>query len=107
MSIYTPITYDNMFWGIPKAWVNVDTNGNILKGYNISSVKKSTIGTFVLNFTSNMADVNYIIIANANHASDLVCCVISAQSIGSFTINTRESSAGKLIDPVNVYCIIC
>lgn len=113
MSVYTPITYDRMFWGIPKAWVNFDGNGTIKKSYNISSVIKSSTGIFTIYFVEKLEDSNYAINITLGSSTDLICGMVAYSQVDSFTINTRGNAiavsgivTNKLTDPVSVYCVI-
>ena len=49
-----------------KAWVNFNgTNGNVNGSFNVSSVTRSTTGTYTINLTTAMANANYAITAAA------------------------------------------
>ena len=50
----------NCIQGSAKAWVNFDGNtGTIAKAYNVSSITKTTTGTYTVNFTNAFSDANY------------------------------------------------
>lgn len=46
--------------GVATAWVNFDENGNIISSYNVTSVTKSSTGTYDIVLTS-MDNINYAI----------------------------------------------
>ena len=44
-----------------RAWVRFEDDGTIIGSENVSSVTHSTTGRYVVNFTSNMPDTNYLV----------------------------------------------
>ena len=57
---------------IAKAWVNFNgttSPGTIRSSYNVSSVTKNGTGDYTVNFTSSLADANYVTIANVNQVA--------------------------------------
>lgn len=46
------------------AWVSFNgTTGAIFSSYNVSSITRNAAGDYTINFTSPMADANYVVIA--------------------------------------------
>jgi hypothetical protein len=53
--------------GVCKAWVNYNGVAQTISGsYNVSSVTYSSTGTYVVNFTTAMSNVNYATTASAS-----------------------------------------
>ena len=54
---------DNVAKRTAKAWVNFDGSGavTIRNDFNVSTVADNGTGDYTINFTANMADVNYVI----------------------------------------------
>ncbi len=57
----------NCIQGSAKAWVNFDgTSGTIAASYNVSSVTRSSTGTYLINFTTAFANANYCAVMGSN-----------------------------------------
>jgi predicted nucleic acid-binding Zn-ribbon protein len=50
--------------GTAKAWVSFNASGTILKAFNVSSVDVRGTGQWTINFTSSLADGNYVMAGN-------------------------------------------
>jgi hypothetical protein len=53
--------------GIAKAWVSFDASGTILKAFNVSSITVRGTGQWTINFTTALADANYVMSGNATY----------------------------------------
>lgn len=51
--------------GLAKAWVSFNASGTILKAYNVSSITVRGTGQWTINFTTALADGNYVMAGNA------------------------------------------
>ena len=49
----------NLVQSLTKAWAGIDASANLEDSFNISSGDDDGTGNYGLNFTSNMANVNY------------------------------------------------
>jgi hypothetical protein len=58
--------------GLAKAWVSFDSSGTILKAYNVSSVTQRGTGQWTINFTTALADANYVMSGNATYGPTYV-----------------------------------
>jgi len=58
---------DNVIRGCAKAWVNFNgTSGGTVNGsFNVSSITRSTTGTYTITMTTAMPNANYVITAAA------------------------------------------
>ena len=63
------LTTAQNYSGTAKAWVNFNgttSPGTIRASFNVSSVTKSSTGTYVVNLTSAMSDTNYVCIGHGS-----------------------------------------
>lgn len=84
----------NGMTGIPKAWVNFNgtTSPATIRGsFNVSSVTKTGGGSFTINFSVAMPNINYAIVANAQSPGS---------SAGNVTLNGIPSSTSSF----NIVC---
>lgn len=53
--------------GLAQAWVNFNGTGTIAirQAYNVSSISDNGVGDYTINFTSPMADANYVVAVSA------------------------------------------
>lgn len=82
----------NCIRGSAKAWVNFNgttSPGTIRASYNVASVTKFGTGSYGVNMTNALADVNYSIVATASVMSTLA---------GSFICAVPNTSSGALIN---------
>jgi hypothetical protein len=68
----------NGMTGIAKAWVQfAGSTGTIAGSFNVSSVTRSSTGTFTINFTTAMANANYSVVGSvgggANNGGNMLC----------------------------------
>ena len=86
--------------GIAKAWVNFDGTGTpaARDSENLSSITDTGTGSYVLNFTSDMANANYSATTNAqlwNLASDEYrVTTVRTYAAGSIVVKTLEPYLG-------------
>jgi hypothetical protein len=68
-----------------KAWATFDgTTGALTKGYNVTSVTRTGIGTYSINFTNAIADANYAVTGIVGYAFNDGCWVnLDATGFGS------------------------
>ena len=56
--------------GFAKAWVSFDSSGTILKAFNVSSVTQRGTGQWTINFTTALADANYVMSGSSSRAEN-------------------------------------
>jgi hypothetical protein len=91
--------------GLAKAWVNFNgSGGSIRKSYNVSSVSVVGTGKYTINFTSALADANFVTAGTAHDVSNQS----KPRFLGSYSKATSSNSIsvsyqdGALIDATNV-----
>jgi hypothetical protein len=95
--------------GLAKAWVNFDGTGTVAirASFNVSSITDNGTGNYTVNFTTALADVNYVVqfIGGGLGSGGTVYAIDD----GSYTTSTvamrsRSSSSGSVVDenPCNV-----
>jgi hypothetical protein len=50
--------------GVAKAWVSFNASGTILKAFNVASITTRGTGQWTVNFTTALADGNYVMAGN-------------------------------------------
>jgi hypothetical protein len=55
--------------GWAKAWVSFNSSGTILKAFNVSSVTQRGTGQWTINFTTALADANYVMSGAATYGT--------------------------------------
>ena len=79
---------DNAIYGSAKAWVNyAGASGSINASYNVSSVTRSATGTYQVNFTSALADANYVVAGFARNSGGT-----TGQYVGQTSANTTYTT---------------
>ena len=58
--------------GLAKAWVSFDSSGTILKAYNVASVGVRGTGQWTINFTTALADGNYVMSGSCTYGPTYV-----------------------------------
>jgi hypothetical protein len=103
---------NNAYTGICKAWVNfAGSSGTVNGSFNVSSVTRTTTGTYTINLTTAMANSNYSIATCGSTASgqgDSLVSVIdsnfgTAPTTTAFQLFCRIPSSGALLDATYVY----
>jgi hypothetical protein len=105
--------------GIAKAWVNCGYSGGTMvtrASMNVSSVTRNGTGNYTLNFTTAMADSNYVPVFSTYGQNTLrMMCVLTATSdTGSPTLKnttqmqyiTGSTASGGLFDQAEQYIAI-
>lgn len=87
-----------------RAWVNFNGTGtvNIRASGNISSIVDNGVGSYLLNFTTNIQDNNYSIVSNASratHATPAISGIGINSDMAHYGISIRViSDGGGLMD---------
>jgi len=95
-----------------KAWVNFDGTGaigaqTIRSSHNISSVVKTATGTYTVNFTTPMADANYVPIVTGNLATNAQGdSSVSGSSITTSSCQIRIAWQGGTYDTPYVMLVV-
>jgi hypothetical protein len=83
--------------GSAKAWVNFNGTGTVAirQSFNVSSITDNGTGTYTVNFTTALADVNYVVTTGANGDNDYTTTGTDRNnyplvSASSCTIRTRR-----------------
>ena len=76
-----------------RAWVNFNGQGTVAirASGNVSSVTRSSTGTFTVNFTTAMPDANYAVISNARFGS-FASAREGTLTTSSFSFGTSNSA---------------
>jgi hypothetical protein len=103
----------NVIQGCAKAWVNFNgvTTTTIRASYNVSSVTRSSAGTYEVNFTNAMADANYVSVVNstvdatttAGIAVAPFAAVPTSSTLTFRTYNTGFGTADSLYNSVAIF----
>ena len=66
-------TSEQIAQGRAKAWADFDGSvsdpNSTMNGYNVNSITDNGAGDYTLNFTSNLANANYVVVASAHDDS--------------------------------------
>lgn len=95
-----PLSTNNGMTGIAKAWANISgTTPSLNQGFNISSITRASTGNFVINFSSVMANVYYVVNASSWQSTNTnnVDFNIYYQTTSAVTINCYEG--GVSVNP--------
>jgi hypothetical protein len=98
---------------LAKAWVNFDgTSGTIAASFNVSSVTRSSTGTYEINFTTAFANANYCAVMGSNMRNSGGETVLNQNFNVTKTISVLPirsmSGSGAVADasPIYVACYI-
>ena len=90
-----------------QAWVNFNGVGTpaIRDSYNVSSITDNGTGDYTVNFTNNMANINYSTVSSAGGnstdvISDLHSIQIGIAAVGSVRVGDNYANGGSVRDPV-------
>lgn len=88
--------------GSAKAWVNFNGTGTVAirDSFNVTSILDSATGTYLVNFTTAMANANYCVTASHGGVSGVGTGEIHADTFatGNFKIRTNNSSGAAATD---------
>lgn len=86
---------DNVAKRVSKAWVNFNGSGTpaIRDDFNVSSITDNSTGNFTINFSANMANVNYSCVVSASDGS-VDSNVVSVSPISVATYLTTSCRIG-------------
>jgi len=70
-TVNTDEIVDNSSNQICKAWVNFNGSGTVAirDSFNVSSITDNGTGDYTMNFSNNMANINYSFISKANYSN--------------------------------------
>jgi hypothetical protein len=96
------------FGGVIKAWVNFDgDDGSINDSYNVTSVSRSALGTYVITWDTNFADANYVIVgfvADSVNSAGVVC---NNGSDAPLAAGTAQITTNRVDGPAADYNLVC
>lgn len=88
--------------GSAKAWVNFNGTGTVAirDSFNVTSITDSATGTYLVNFTTAMANANYCVTASHGGVSGVGTGEIHADTFatGNFKLRTNNSSGAAATD---------
>lgn len=78
-----------------KAWVNFNGTGTVAirDSFNVSSITDNGVGDYTVNFTTAMADTNYLMLTGGTTASDGTAGVITL--VGGYDIAVTGKATGS------------
>jgi hypothetical protein len=79
-----------------RAWVRFNNAGTINGSGNVSSIDHSVTGQYVINFTSNMPDTNYVAISGQPLTGYDDSCGCQDYQVGS--VDFDSSNGGAYVD---------
>ena len=101
--------------GLAKAWVNFNGTSTVAirASYNVSSITDNGTGDYTVNFTTALADANYVAIASSQQSSSTSPLVTWAPRISGLTVSNfrvasppENSTSGGCVDVLEVRCAI-
>ena len=91
---------DNVAKRTAKAWVSFNGTGSpsIRDDFNVSTIGDDGLGSFTINFTSNLSDANYAAVVSAQAPAGTVptLLVFNTSSAGAVTTSTPTTSSFKI-----------
>lgn len=94
-----------------KAWVRFNgSTSTIASSYNVSSITKSTTGTYLLNFSVALSDTNYSVIGSSGQGGSnnyqLSTNYASAPTTTQCSVGACNGNASSMVDAayVSVAC---
>jgi len=103
------IVAGNVNKNISKAWVNFNGTGTVAirDSYNVSSITDGGVGIYTINFTNEMADVNYAMAGTVSeeksNTNAVVCMTNGTVAVGSVRVEVKI--AATAIDTVYITLI--
>lgn len=87
-----------------RAWAKFSTAGgtvSLTASGNVSSITDGGVGVYTVNFTTDMADVNFATLATATYrgSSALEGATAYTQTVSSVVLRAFEGSGGTAVDP--------
>jgi hypothetical protein len=70
-----------------KAWASISANGTLLKGFNVTSITKGSVGIYTLNFTNPMTTINYSLRCQVSGFTNVITVYETAKTTGSIQLN--------------------
>ena len=92
-----------VFNGTAKAWIKFDMSSSFTNedSFNVSSLDDDGTGDFGLNFSNNMANVNYPAPASAGEDNANVLTNFGTIATSSMDGQTRQTNTNAAIDKLN------
>ena len=85
-----------------SAWVNFNDDGGIIGSFGVSSITDSSTGVYTVNFSTAMANTNYVCLSGGGSYAEHLC--FAGRSTGSFPCYGRDMS-GNSVD-TNGMCAV-
>jgi hypothetical protein len=82
--------------GVCKAWVNFNGTGTVAirASYNVSSITDNGTGDYTVNFTTALADANYLVVGASAKNSSIGAVPIGIQSAATPTTTAVRIESG-------------
>lgn len=94
----------NGMTGIPKAWVNFSgvTTTTINSSFNVSSVTRNATGDYTINFTTAMADANYVLSStNTSYSTaNYACTALALKGTMASTVTLKSTTQVQVVSIV-------
>lgn len=98
-----------------RAWVNFNGTGTVANraSFNVSSITDNGVGDYTVNFTTALADANYVAIASSAQTSSTTPFVTWAPRISGLTVSNfsvagppENTTGGACVDVLEVRCAV-
>jgi hypothetical protein len=92
---------------IPTAWVNFNGTGTVAirDSEGVSSITDNSTGTYSVNFTTTMADVNYSTVATAKAYSIVNGPMVDLAVVTSTYVRVRSFSQAAALYDTDIVCV--
>jgi hypothetical protein len=92
---------------IPTAWVNFNGTGTVAirDSEGVSSITDNSTGTYSVNFTTTMADVNYSTVATAKASSIVNGPMVDLAVVTSTYVRVRSFSQAAALYDTDIVCV--
>ena len=89
-----------------RAWCNISNSGVVNDSFNVSSVSDGTAGIYTPNFSSNMANVHYAVVATADAGGSARAVTYYDQLVGSVILKVQSIGTESPTDPDSLSVVI-
>ena len=97
--------------GLCKAWVNFNGTGTVAirASYNVSSITDNGVGDYTVNFTTALADANYIVVGSSSDTFSALagfCNYNNGQTTTGARVLGVNTSNGNALDRPQMFVAI-
>jgi hypothetical protein len=98
-----PLATQNGMTGVAKAWVQFAGSTAAINGsFNVSSITKVKTGTYTINMTTAMSNINYSVCASASPTGTVPCLppqLFTVEGVNNWNITPPTTTAFSLVTP--------